>query len=94
MDLVLSLQGPGQETKIPKALQCGQKINPTEFWDITQVPGIVLSTRNPAENQMKSLPNKQAILNARMENEQGIRIEREEEVVGGLRQRDQRGPPF
>ena len=58
------------------------------------VSGIVLSTRNPAVNQMKSLPNKQAILNARMENEQGIRIEREEEVVGGLRQRDQRGPPF
>ena len=52
-----------------------------------------LCTRNPAVNQMKSPPNKQAILNARMENEQGIRIEREEEVVGGLRQRDQRGPP-
>ena len=39
-------------------------------------------------NQMKSPPNTQVILNARMENEQGTRIEREDEVVGGLRQRD------
>ena len=29
LDLALSLQGPGQETKIPKASQYGQKINPT-----------------------------------------------------------------
>ena len=35
---------------------------------------------------MKSLPNTQVILNDRKENEQGTSIEREGEVVGGLRQ--------